>query len=66
MGRAEDSVASFLTVFNGQQFATIDYTHYLNRRGMLCSDKEAEKILSQRTDLIKQIEPGVYQIVRDE
>jgi hypothetical protein len=58
--KPEDSVASFLGVFGGQKFAIVDYTHYLNRRGWRCSDKEAETILSQRKDLLTQIEPGVF------
>lgn len=58
--KPEDSVASFLNVFSGQQFATVDYTHYLNRRGWRCSDKEAETILRQRSDVLTEIEPGVF------
>jgi hypothetical protein len=58
--KPEDSVASFLSVFGGQKFAIVDYTHYLNRRGWRCSDKEAETILCQRADLLTQIEPGVF------
>ena len=55
----EDTVASFFNVFSGQKFATVDYTHYLNKRGWRLSDKEAESILKDRSDIVIQIEPGV-------
>ena len=56
----EDTVASFLNVFSGEKFATVDYTHYLNKRGWRFSDKEAESILKDRSDIVIQIEPGVF------
>lgn len=56
----EDTIASFLNVFSGEKFATVDYTHYLNKRGWRFSDKEAEAILRDRSDIVRQIEPSVF------
>ena len=56
----EDTVASFLNVFSGPRFAIVDYTHYLNKRGWRCSDKEAELILRDHSDKVTEVEPGVF------
>lgn len=52
MSKPEDSVASFLSFFGRPEFALVDYTHYLNRRGWACSDAEARRILQQRADIV--------------
>ena len=61
MSKPEDSVASFLSVFSGPEFAVVDFTHYLNRRGFMCSDRDAETILRQRKDMVVETaSTGVY------
>lgn len=58
------SVTGFLSVWTRPVFATIDYTHYMNRKGWALSDRDAAQILSSNPSSVLPRTDKTWEVVK--